>query len=57
MGHIGIFFTPYKNEFVYSWICRLARANGLSFRHFMMNYMGHSLHISPEEHLVSRLSL
>ena len=30
MGHIGNFFTPYKNEFVYSWICRLARANGLS---------------------------
>lgn len=43
MGHIGIYFTPYKNEFVYSWICRLARANGLSFRHFMVNYMGHSM--------------
>lgn len=43
MGHIGIYFTPYKNEFVYSWICRLARANGLSFRHFMVNYMGHNM--------------
>lgn len=43
MEHIGIFFKPYKNEFVYYWLNRLAKANGLSFKNFMANYMGKSM--------------
>lgn len=43
MGHINTFFKPYSNELVYSWIHRLAKANGLSFRNFMINYMGKNM--------------
>ena len=43
MGHINVFFKPYKNELVYSWIYRLAKANGLSLRNFMTNYIGKNM--------------
>ena len=40
MGKIPIVKKPYPDELLYSWICRLAYANGLSISAFSDAYLG-----------------
>ena len=40
MGFIPIVKKYYPDELLYSWVCRLAKANGLTLKEFYREYMG-----------------
>ncbi len=37
---VPVYFQPYEDELLYSWICRLAKANGLTLFRFRHYYLG-----------------
>lgn len=41
MRYLPVVIKPYPNELIYSWICRLINANGLSEGNFLEAYLGY----------------